>query len=93
VFVRASHTESLRVALDRPDVLAVERIARQHGGLSLDQAKSLLELYAAKGSPKLGPACVRWLARLIDEQPHVQADRVITVGKASSGCSSRVTCT
>lgn len=34
------------------------------GRLSLDDALSLVGLYAAVDSPKLGPAAVRWLARL-----------------------------
>jgi hypothetical protein len=81
VWKGSRQTEDFNVALDRRDILAVERIARQRGGLTLGEAVPLLELYAVKGSPKLGPACVKWLARLMDEQPHVQVDTIITAAK------------
>ncbi len=75
-------TEDIKAALDRRDVLAVERIARQQGGLSLHGAMALLELYAVKGSPKLGPASVRWLRRFLDEHPHTRVDTIISIGAA-----------
>ena len=58
-------------AVDRREVFQAEAAARELARLSLNDALSLVCLYATAGSPKFDPAAVRWLARLGLEEPEV----------------------
>ena len=51
-------------AIKRRQVFQAEVAARELGRLSLNDALSLVCLYAAAESPKFEPAAVRWLVRL-----------------------------
>jgi hypothetical protein len=57
------HTRFAR-AIKRGQVFQAEVAARELGRLSLNDALSLVCLYAAVESPKFEPAAVRWLVRL-----------------------------
>ena len=57
------HTRFAR-AIKRRQVFQAEMAARELGRLSLNDALSLVCLYAAVESPKFEPAAVRWLVRL-----------------------------
>ena len=61
------HTRFAR-AIKRRQVFQAEIAARELGRLSLNDALSLVCLYAAVESPKFEPAAVSWLARLALEE-------------------------
>lgn len=58
-----------RRAIERRSLINAELAAREMGQVSLEDALSLVILYAEQGEPRFEKAAVRWLGRLLLEKP------------------------
>jgi len=70
--------------VQRRNVLLAELAAREMGGLGLNEALSLVCLYAATNDSKFEAAAVRWLVRLAVEKSEVRLGTVQLAAAALS---------
>lgn len=67
---RGSALTRFRRAIERESVINAELAARELGQLALDDALSLVLLYAAADDPRFDRASTRWIARFcVEERP------------------------
>jgi hypothetical protein len=71
VFVtyEGSPTARFQRAISRGDMMGAETAAFELGTLNLSDALALVSLYGRKDDRKFDRAAVRWLRRLLEEQP------------------------
>lgn len=70
VTAQGSAATRFRRAVERKSLLNAELAAREMGHLTLEDALSLVLLYAAADDPRFERAAARWLGRLcVEEQP------------------------
>ena len=65
-----------RRAIEAKSILLAEPSAREMDHVPFGDARGLVRLFAASGSPKAEPAAVRWLARLALERPRTTMDEL-----------------
>ena len=67
VTAQGSPATRFRRAVERKSLLNAELAAREMGQLNLEEALSLVLLYAAADDPRFDRAATRWIARLCTE--------------------------